>query len=417
MIRVSSVTLFSTLRLSALLALQNLWRNPRQSLLASLPGIAGLTALLLLSAINAALQENMVNNFQSQLIGSIQVHARDFFAHPRLARDLPDPHRVEAVARAAGVQSMSPRLESFVLAAARNSTGLMLIAIDPRREVRVTDLPQRLSAGQFLDPPKPWQCLLGEGAARKLGIGVGDSVDLISNDRFGAPTGERFEVAGLLSGGFGIDADIVFVPVDAAREMLAMDNRQTNLVMRVSPEVEARVLAALRAELPAEQYEVLAWHEMFPVMYEWIAVQRGFQFVFFVVVMLLVAAAIGNVALVANLNRRHEFGVMLAIGAGNRHLFRILSLESLFLAVVSSVVGTVLGVLVIDVLHRTGIDLSHWLGDTRRYYVDPILRPSLARDAVLGIGVGVFAFSLVAGLLPAWRSARLTPLEALSPHA
>ncbi|MCB1736978.1 MAG: ABC transporter permease [Gammaproteobacteria bacterium] len=407
----------TTLRLSGFLAFRNLWRNPRQSTLASLPGIAGLTALLLLSAINTALQENMVNNFQGQLIGSIQIHARDFFAHPRLARDLPDPARVEATARAAGVKHMTPRLESFVLAAANNSKGLMLIAIDPRREVQVTDLPHRLSAGHFLDPARPWQCLLGEGAARTLEVGVGDLVDLIGNDRFGAPTGERFEVAGLLRGGFGIDADIVFVPMDAAREMLSMDARQTNLVMRVSPGAENEVVAALRAALPADRYEVLAWHDMFPVMYEWIAVQRGFQWVFFAVLMLLVAAAVGNVALVANLNRRHEFGVMLAIGAGKGHLFRILGLESLFLATASSLLGLLVGLVLIDVLNRTGIDLSYWLGDTRRYYVDPILRPALAGGSIVGITAGVFAFSLIAGLLPAWRSAHLTPLEALLPHA
>ncbi|MEN8176906.1 MAG: ABC transporter permease, partial [Pseudomonadota bacterium] len=390
----------------------------RRTLLTLLPTALGLAALLFLWAVNEALQTNMTENFQRYLVGSLQIHGQGFFRHPRLQNHLEDAQEVARTVAASGIEDWTPRLESFVLAAGtESSTGMMLIAIDPSQETRVTNLALQIGQGRFFQREDEYVCLIGAGAARNLGVATGDSLDLIANDRFGAPVGDRFRVVGILEGaGYGVDRDIVFVPLTAAQEMLDMEGRITNLVLWVPERRAPEVTRHLRDSLDEQKYEVLRWNEMFPIMHEWVQVHSGFEYFFSGVVLLLVAAAVGNVALVASLNRQREFGIMLAIGTTGIRLRRLLLLESVLLSTLGTIGGLLIGLLVIRLTEMTGIDLSAFLGDTQRYYVDPALRPRLTATPVLLISSAVFAFSLLAGAHPAVRAGRLQPLEALAPR-
>jgi len=401
------------------LALANLLRDRRRTLLTLLPGSAAMVALLLLWSLNDAMQESLTDNFQDSLVGSIQVHGKGFFRHPRLDRDLGSAQEVIRVLVQLGVQRWTPRLEAYGLAAgSRASTGMMLIALDPERERLVTRLARQIGSGRFLQPGDGNVCLLGRGAARNLGVRVGDSVDVITHDRFGAPVGERFEVVGLLdNGGFGIDRSILFLPLAAAQSLLEMSGRITDLVVRVPGGRIGEVSRALRRQLEGGRYEVLRWDEMFPVLAEWVKLQRGFEQFFLIVVLLPVAAAVSNVALVASLGRRREFAMMLALGNRRRDLGRLLLLESAFLGLLGSGVGLLLGWPLVTLLGRHGIDLSRWLGETGRYYLEPVLHPAVKPVDALELGLAVWSIAILAALYPAWRAGRIETAQVLAARA
>lgn len=398
------------------LALANLVRDRRRTLLTLLPGSAALVALLLLWSFNDSLQDSLSKGFQEGLIGSVQVHAKGFFLHPRLDRGLPDLPQAISALEAAGVSRWTPRLETFALAAGpRTSRGLMLIAIDPEREPRVTRLAGRIGSGRFLRVNDGMNCLLGRGAARNLGVDVGDSIDLITHDRYGAPAGERCELTGILDhAGFGIDRQILFLPLRAARELLDMQGRTTDLVARVPARRLDAVSAQLAAALDPKRYEVLRWDRMFPVLAEWIRIQRGFERFFMGVALLLVAAAVSNVALVAALGRRREFAMMLALGNRRHDLARLLLTESGLLGLAGAGLGLVLGLPLIALLGRHGLDLSSWLGETQRYYLDPVLHPALDLGSAFVLALSVLLITLAAALYPAWRAGHIEPTGILS---
>lgn len=398
------------------LALANVLRDRRRSLLTLLPGAIALIALLLLWSFNESLQDSLSSGFQEALVGSVQIHAKGFFLHPRLDRDIADVPRAISALQAAGVERWAPRLETFTLAAGPlASSGLMLIAIDPARETRVTNLARQVGNGRFLAPDDGMNCLLGRGAARNLGVAAGDSIDLITHDRYGAPVGERCQVTGILEhGGFGIDRHIVFMPLRAAQELLEMPDRITDLVVRVPPSQLDRTSAALTRQFDPAHYEVLRWDRMFPVLSEWMEVQRGFERFFLGVALLLVAAAVSNVALVAALGRRREFAMMLALGNRRRDLVRLLLLESGLLGLAGACVGLLLGLPLVTLLGRHGLDLSPWLGDTRRYYLEPVLHPSLEPGSALWLALSVLLITLAAAIYPAWRAGRMQAVRILT---
>jgi putative ABC transport system permease protein len=127
-------------------------------------------------------------------------------------------------------------------------------------------------------------------------------------------------------------------------------------------------------------------------------VERVTRFVTGVAVIALVVGAIGiaNIMLVSVTERTREIGVMKAVGARNRDVMGLFLVEAGLLGAVGAVLGVPLGLLV-------------GYGATRYAEVSFSLAPGwMALAVVVGVLVGV-----AAGLYPAWRAARVDPIDAL----
>ena len=159
-----------------------------------------------------------------------------------------------------GVDAWTTRLSSFALVAGEEtSAGMMMAGIDPEREPAVSILDDRLVSGRYLVPGDANAALLGTRAARKLRVGLGDDIVLLSTDRFGAMAAERLEVVGLFATGDPrIDEPTAFVTLAAARAILAMEGRITDVVIQLpESKLEAKATAP-RAALGGQEMESCA---------------------------------------------------------------------------------------------------------------------------------------------------------------
>lgn len=112
----------------------------------------------------------------------------------------------------------------------------------------------------------------------------------------------------------------------------------------------------------------------------------------------LFVAGIGiiNTMTISVMERTREIGVMKAIGAKSRDILMMFLSEALLTGIVGGFIGTLLGMV-----------LS--LGVGRLI--------NMASAPSLGLGIGVIGFAVItgtiSGLYPAWRAAKLNPVEAL----
>ncbi|MFY4813340.1 ABC transporter permease [Haloarcula sp. AONF1] len=127
-------------------------------------------------------------------------------------------------------------------------------------------------------------------------------------------------------------------------------------------------------------------------------IERITRFVTGIAVIALVVGAIGiaNVMLVSVTERTREIGIMKAVGARNRDVMQVFLVEAALLGTIGSLLGVPLGLLV-------------GYGATRYAEVTFSLAPLWM---ALAVGVGVLV-GVVAGLYPAWRAARVDPIDAL----
>jgi putative ABC transport system permease protein len=122
------------------------------------------------------------------------------------------------------------------------------------------------------------------------------------------------------------------------------------------------------------------------------------RFVTGIAVIALIVGAIGiaNIMLVSVTERTREIGIMKAVGARNRDVMGLFLAEATVLGGAGAIVGLPLG-------------LAVAYGATA--YAEVAFTPAYAWFAI-AVGVGVLV-GVVAGLYPAWRAARVDPIDAL----
>ncbi|MDX8392854.1 MAG: ABC transporter permease, partial [Mariprofundaceae bacterium] len=300
------------------LAWRNVVRNARRSLITIVAIAIGLSALLFLWGFNDGVHNSMMRNLQQTIIGSVQIHSKGYFRHPKLSRPLPDATRVQNILNAENISTYSRRIRTFALAAGdETSEGLVLLGIDPAKEMHVTRLHRKVSHGRFLAADDGNTCVMGATTARNLGVSVGDDIVLLAQDRYGSLAAGRFRLVGVIdSGEMGIDRGLAVVPLAALDTMLDMQGRVTDIVVQTPHDNLESLSASLKRQLPAADYEVLRWYDMYPMMKQWVELENAFYYIFLSVVLLIVAAGVMNTVLMSTFERMHEFGVMMALGCG-----------------------------------------------------------------------------------------------------
>jgi putative ABC transport system permease protein len=119
-------------------------------------------------------------------------------------------------------------------------------------------------------------------------------------------------------------------------------------------------------------------------------------------VLLIACGNVGGLLLVRGLQRQQEYAVRCALGAGRVALFRLVSTESLLLALLGGALGLGLAFGIVKLFKLIG---GHAI---------PRLDAVTTGWPVLVCGLGAAAIAaLLAGLLPALRAARLDPMIAL----
>ncbi|HLF36797.1 MAG TPA: FtsX-like permease family protein [Anaerolineales bacterium] len=107
--------------------------------------------------------------------------------------------------------------------------------------------------------------------------------------------------------------------------------------------------------------------------------------------------------------RRHDLGMLRSLGADRRMITGLILTESVLQGLVGTAAGLVLG-------YGFGAGLLGLLGKTFEQYMHVRVGPPVVSPALLvaSVAVGV-GLTLVAGLLPALKAGRVSPMEALRP--
>jgi len=400
------------------LALRNLWRRKARSGIALLGVAAGTGVLVFLWGFNDGAHAAMRRNLEETIVGSLQVHAAGWFSSPQLHRWISAPESVISRIRALRPDALiALRVHGFALAAGTKDTGLgvAVLGVQPEEEARLSRLDEKVGVGRWLSASDAQQVIVGKGTAQALGVSVGDAIALLAEDRFGALVAERFEVVGIItSGERGIDRGLVIVPIQAAKALFSLEKEVHEVVVLLPSDAGLAALdAALEQSLGPQGLEVLRWDEMYPVMQQWIEIDDAFMRLFLLVVLVIVAASVGNAALMSAIERRREFALLAALGARPYLIGAMVLVEGSLLAVLGSALGAALGLVAIAIAAERGIDLSGELDVFARFYFEPIVRPRIELAHLGETLFVVWAACALAAYLPARAAARTRPAEGL----
>ncbi len=263
---------------------------------------------------------------------------------------------------------------------------------------------------------------IGSGVARALGVGVGDTVQMISPQGVRTPFGTSprisdYEVVYIFTAGrYDIDRTRVYMPFAEAQLYFDREGGADEIeVMVAEPEEVDRLLPAiLQAGGPATL--VWTWRESAGGFLRALEVEDTVMFVLMSVLVLIASMNIisGLVMLVKNKGR--DIGILRTMGLTEGSVMRVFFLCGSLVGLIGTALGVVLGCLF--AIYFDPI-LAFINGASGGGVWDPTIRGIYRLPAKLELGdiltaVGLsLSLSFLITLLPARRAARMNPVEAL----
>ena len=395
------------------------WRNVSKNKLRSFFALStialGLACLIFLKGFVDGADRQMVENYTNVLTGHIQIHRVGFQKNMELENSITNATVITSeLQRFPEILAFGSRIkEHALISSSEGSTGILLLGINPSAEQKLSSLPQYLSQGKFLSKNIDDQIVIGKALATNLKVGVGDKVVLISQASDGSMAAAAYNVCGLLDSGTDeIDKNIALITLKGAQDLLAMGSQISEIVIKTNAldKIEA-LTAALKNQIDTERFEVLTWKEVSPETYQRVQFDQAFVFLVFFIVLIAIVSGFFHRALMNTIECRREFGMMLTLGAKPSQIFTTVVLESFFLGLLSTLIGTVLGAGCVIFFDFYGMNLPFISSVLNRPSIGSVIHPKLDIVAVAFSAGVVLLMSILVALLPAKKASRLSLAE------
>lgn len=416
------------MRLLLVLAVRNLFRHTRRTLLTASGLALGIGLMVLGRAWTTAMEKAVVEPAKGSALGHVLVYARDAAADEGgdISFILPqNNHRLIAQPEPliARVLEREPRLGAglarlmvgAILSSGETSMEAVLIGIDPRKRAAVYPALE-LREGRHFQPDENG-ILLNPGVASRLGARLGDTVVALGYTTDGRLNAVRLNVTGLwvVKGLEAYEWGACYVDLAAVQELLDVGAAAGVLILRQNDlEAASRPVAAslndlfLREQIPAEAY---TWEEMGGPFIGGVLLNRFISGVTNVLMALIVAAGVMNTALISVFERTREVGTLRALGARRARVLTIFLLEAVMLGLAGAVLGALFGTSLIAFLGRFGIPA---FSEAQRYsYGGDYLFPSVSWTDAVTVPAVMVVVCVLAAFGPALMAARMRPADSL----
>lgn len=398
------------------LALRNLFRHRRRTGIVLAAISFSVIALLLAGGFVEWIFWGMREGAIHSRLGHIQVTRPDYFtlgsSDPFAYLLQEDIDEAEFVSGLPDVRVVSPRLAFNGLVSYGDVTiGFTGEGVNPEKEALVS---QHLiiAQGEDLKSDEPNGVLLGAGLADNLGVGIGDTVALLSTTSGGGLNGVELAVTGLFhSASKAFDDAALRIPIDTARNLLRISGSHSLVFLLRDTNRTDVVLQSLKDRYPesTSQYQFTPWYELADFFNKAKALLSRQMNIVKLIIAVIIVLSISNTMVMSVIERTGEIGTLMAIGFKRLSILRLFISEGLLLGVVGGLIGVVIGIALAKIISAIGIPMPPPPG------MDVGFPGKI--DTSWPVSVGALALAVITTLLgsiyPAWKASRLEIVDAL----
>ena len=398
------------------LAWRNLWRNRRRTIIA----VSSIVFSVLLASWMRSMQEgsydSMIENSVKFYSGYLQVQDTAYWDERTLDNSFEATNELkEKIGSIDDVTLVVNRVESFALAANHlKSKPAMVMGIEPEAEDQITKISQKVKQGRFLKTGDKG-ALLGEGLAKYLGLGVGDTLVMISQGYHGISASGLFEIVGLLSHpNQEFNNRMVYLDLGTARDFYSAYGLSTSLVVMTHNHYEVKHLKKAISEIIPPQNRVMTWTEMQPDLEQLIESDRGSGIIMLGILYMIIAFGMFSVVLMMVKERSREFGVVHAVGMQKSKLTVVVFFETIFIGLIGCIAGLAISYLFCLYFYHNPIPMSGDMATAyEQYGMEPFLYFSLKASLFYSQMIVVFLVSLFISIFPMYNIYRLKITKAI----
>ncbi|MEQ9334042.1 lipoprotein-releasing ABC transporter permease subunit [Thalassobaculum sp.] len=366
---------------------------------------------------------SVMNGFRAELMGRILGLNGHAAVYSRTGYIENFDQAAVQVASIPGIFSVTPQVEGQAMLTVNGAASGAVV-----RGIRPSDLKAKRLIAEHVDAGSLDRFLgddaviLGGRLAQRLRVGVGDRVTLISPTSSvtvmgSVPRMKAYEIVGLFNVGmFEYDNTFVYMPLEAAQTFFKMGTTVNALeVFTLDPEDIRRFRLPLLESLPPDLYPV-DWQQQNSSFFNALQVERNVMFLILTLIILVAAFNIISSLIMLVKDKNRDIAVLRTMGATRGMITRVFFMTGASVGVLGTAFGSALGLLFCENIEAIRQGLQNLLGvklfDPVIYFlskmpaeVDPWEVGSVILMALL--------LSFAATIYPAWRAARVDPVEAL----
>ncbi|HZP59953.1 MAG TPA: ABC transporter permease [Opitutaceae bacterium] len=333
------------------------------------------------------------------------------------------PELLKKISAVPGVAAATPTASGVLMVEYHNKPAFPAMrGVDLATVENVVHLDHYIRAGS-LDDLDDDSVILSSELASSLGVGVGDTIEVYSplmieklkSDEVFLPREVR--VAGVLEIGHQqLDSSTIYCTLRLAQELYGLGAGVHGIDVRLQPGMnEDEGAARINTVLPFD-VRAFSWEDTFSDFLWVLRLEKNMIFFLLLFIVIVAAFSVTSSLLISVVRKTREIGLLGALGAEPRQVAACFCAQGLFIGVLGTLCGLGLGA--VALVFRNDVVL--WV--TRLTQREEVLRrfynfselPSHVAGADVTRIVGLtIVISTLAGLLPAWRAARLKPVEAL----
>ncbi|HLD42516.1 MAG TPA: ABC transporter permease [Candidatus Nanoarchaeia archaeon] len=397
------------------ISLKNLIKRKLRSWLTMIGIFIGIAAIVSLIGLGEGLRAAVTSQFGflGSDVLSVQASGINFAGPPGTAVATPlSDDLAEKIGRIDGVEaSINRYLRTATLEFNRRQEIVSLVSMPSKENRKIVEgmLNLEASAGRLLKDGDKAKVFIGSNFQDpevwgRAGIRTGDAVLL---------NGIPYEVIGILEkkGSFILDNALVVnedtlledFGDDGTVNVIGVKVKDENAILTVKEDIEKLLRKERDVKKGEEDFEVQSPQNILETLNSTLFAVQLFIYIIASISLLVGGIGIMNTMYTAVLERTKEIGIMKSIGAKNKVIFILFSIESGFLGMVGGIVGVLFG-----------ISFAYGLAFLGSLAVgSDLLQARVTPFLVIGSLLFSFLVGLAAGLLPAYQASRMQPVEAL----
>ncbi len=366
---------------------------------------------------------SVMNGFRTELIDRILGINGHVVLQP-IATPLDDYDAVAAAIEGVdGVIAAIPLVEGQLLADGPGaSSGALIRGVREQDLAAVPGLTENVLFGTLLAFDAAEGVAIGSRLASSLGAAVGDSVTLVTPDGpvtpFGmTPASRTFEVVAIFEIGMSeYDSSFIFMPFDTARAFLGLGEEASAIEIYLEdPDGVAEIRPAIE-EAMGRQAFLVDWRQRNTTFFSALEVERNVMFLILALIVLVAALNIISGLTMLVKEKGRDIAILRTLGATRGSIMRVFFMTGAAIGTVGTLGGLILGTIVTwNVESLRGL-ISNLTGteifSPDLYYLS-VLPAEMDAGEVTSVVLMALALSYLATVYPAWRAARLDPVEAL----
>ena len=259
--------------------------------------------------------------------------------------------------------------------------------------------------------------LIGLRLADRLESLIGDTLTLISPSGIenvitetALPKMQTFIVGGIYSSNNNeYDVNYIFCALQPAQNLLGYDTRIQGIDFRLNnPKNANSVKEQLSGFLGKDDFAIYTWFDFHKELYSVMQVERWTAYI---ILSLIIAVASFNILgslSMSVIEKKRDIGILRSMGTEEKSIIRIFMFEGLFIGILGTVAGSILGYFICF------LQLAYKIYplDPTQYKMDALPMELRISDFFFIAGVSML-LSFLAALFPARRAAKVNQIEAI----